>query len=181
MLPGHRFPPSNLRDVPRPQGSRFKPQYSRPQGSRITDVMFPGHRVPESILSYVPRLQGSRIKPQSCSQSTVFPESKASVMLPQGHSAQISTTSKSRCHIPRPQVSRINLSSCSQAQGSRIKPQFMFPGHRVPESKLSHVPRHSFENLNRCHVPRPQVTRITLQSCSQATGSRINRIHVART
>ena len=73
----------------------------------------------------------------------------------------------------------------------------MFPGHRVPESSLSHVPRpqgttikpqscsqatgffhhtsvmfpgHRIPQSNISHVPRPMVYRIKPQSCSQGTG-----------
>ncbi len=76
MLPSHRFPPSNLRHVPRPQGSRIKPfscsqatgfqnpltSYSQATGfQNKTSVMFPVHRVPEPSLSHVPRAQYSTI------------------------------------------------------------------------------------------------------------------------
>ena len=87
--------------------------------------------------------------------------------------------------------------ACSHATGFQYQTSVMFPGHRVPESILSYVPRLQdsginlshvpspqssrtkaqsgsqgtiFHNLNRCHVPRPQFSRITPRSCSQATG-----------
>ena len=73
-FPGHTFPESNLRHIPRTHSSRFKPQScSQATGfHNQTSVMFPGHRVPESNHSHVPRPEGSTIKPQSCSQATEF-------------------------------------------------------------------------------------------------------------
>ncbi len=162
------FPESNLSHVPRPQGSRIKPQSCCQAtgfhhqtsdifpGHRVpesTDDMFPGHSVPESILSYVPRLQGSRIKPQSCSQSTGV-QNQGSVRFP-GHSI--------------PQSKQM---SCSQATGFQNHASVMFPGHRDPESNLSHIPwtqvsrikpilcsqATGYQNPNRCHVPRPQAS-----------------------
>ena len=87
----HRFLRTNPSQVPRPHGSRIKPQscgqatgfqnptFSCSQATGVpesTDVMFPGHRVPESILSYVPTPRGSSIRPQSCSQCTGFHRSE---------------------------------------------------------------------------------------------------------
>ncbi len=184
------FPESNLSHVPRPQGSRIKPQSCCQAtgfhhqtsdifpGHRVpesTDVMFPGHSVPESILSYVPRLQGSRIKPQSCSQSTGF-QNQGSVRFP-GHSI--------------PQSKQM---SCSQATGFQNHASVMFPGHRDPESNLVIFPGHRFPESNQFYVPRQQGTRIEPMSCSQATsfhsltsdmfpGHRVpesNRSHVPR-
>ena len=99
--------------------------------------------------------------------------------------------------VVRPQGSTIKPQSCGQSTGFCDQTPVKFPGHRVPESILSYVPRLQgsritlshvpspqssrtkaqsgsqgtlFHNLNRCHVPRPQFSRITPQSCSQTTG-----------
>ena len=162
-FPGHKVPESSLSHVARPQGSRIKPQSCCRAtgfqnqtvvmfpGHRIpesADVSFPGHRVPESILSYVPRLQGSRInlshvpspqgsrtKAQSVSQGTVF------------HNLN-------RCHVLRPQFSRITPQSCSQATGIQNQTSVKFPGHRFPESSLSHVARSQTSRIMRSEERR---------------------------
>ncbi len=137
MLPSHRFPPSNLRHVPRPQGSRINRSVMFP-GHRVpesTDVMFPGHRVPESIISYVPSLQGSRIQLMSCSQATVF-QNPIFSYVPRPQGSRILS-----CHVRRPQGSRIHTQLCSQATGFQNKTSVIFPVHRVPEPSLSQVPR----------------------------------------
>ena len=126
MFPSHRIPQSNHCYVPRPQGSRIKPQScSQPKSfqSQASD-MFLGHKVPQSNLRHLPRYQGSRIKPQSCSQATSFQN--------------------------KPQT-------CSQATGFQNQNSVMFPGQRVPQSNLSHVPREQGSTTNP-------------QSCAQGTG-----------
>ena len=147
---GTLFHNLNRCHFPRPQFSRITPKSCSQAtgiqnqtvlmfpGHRVpesTDVMFPGHRVPESILSYVRSLQGSRInlshvsspqssraKAQSGSQGTLF------------HNLN-------RCHVPRSQFSRIKPQSCCQATVFQNQASVMLPGHRVPESNRSHVPR----------------------------------------
>ena len=139
--------------------------------------MLPCHRVQPSNLSHVLRKQGSRIKQMSCSHATGF-QYRASVMF-LVHRVPPSNLS----HVASPKLSAIKPQSSSQATGSRIKPQsccqatrFLnqaaveLPGHRVPESNRSHVPRPQGSRIHRCHVPVPKGSRINPQLCSQATG-----------
>ena len=139
--------------------------------------MFPVHRVPEPRLSHVPRAQSSTIKPQSCGQSTGFcdqtpvnfpghrvPESSLS------HFARPQGSRIHRCHFPRSQGSRIKPQSCCQATGFQNQASVLLPGHRVPESNRSSVPRPQVSRIHRCHIPRIQGSRINPQLCSHATG-----------
>ncbi len=69
-----------------------------------------------------------------------------------GHGIPVSGLSQ----VPSAQVSTIKPQSCCQSTGVCDQIRVKFPGHRVPESSLSHVAS-----------PRVQIKR---QSCSQCTG-----------
>ncbi len=126
--------------------------------------MFPGHRLPPSNLSHVPSPQDSTSN-ISHDPRPRFPDQTQSVARPQGYRI------KHLLSIPRP-------------QGYHHQTSVMFPGHRGPQSNLSHVAR------PQCSTIKPQsysqetrfpesnlimflghrVSRIKERSCSQARG-----------
>ncbi len=149
LLPGHRVSISSLSHVPKPEGSTIKPVIC--QATRFnhqTSVMFPGNRVPVSNQCHVSRSRESTIWRQSSSQCTGF-HPQTSVMLPghrclrsnqslvarpQGYQNQTYSYTQATGYHHQPQ-------SCSQATGVLNQTSVLLPGHSVPPSSLSHIPR----------------------------------------
>ena len=126
--------------------------------------MFPVHWVPDPRLSQIHRAHYSTIQTDVMFPGHSFPESRLS-------------------HLPSPQGSRTKPQSGCQAIGYHHHTSVIFPGHRFPVSNRFPVPRqqgtriqtdvmfpgHRIPQSNISHVPRPMLSRITLQSYSQAT------------